>query len=399
MVTIIVLLILTAVAINLTIGQNGIFTRAQNATAKYEESSLNEQDEIDKAVNFIDKYMNGNGEVDDTEKSEVEKARDSENFFDKDTTIKDDLDNEVRIPQDFKVAKDSATKVEDGIVIEDRVGNQFVWIPAKTGLGATIHTTLGDKTIVYKRTAFGHNIATGEIDKKTNSEKIEDRSYYYVESLSEVEETSVDVNGGYYIGRFEAGDKVSTEAGKMRASGDLQSNEVSIKSGQVPYVYATYDNLKSLAEGMGSKRGYTGTTRMISSYAWDTAINFIQIKVPDYGTNSPQGNYLDTTFNYANIGETEKTETKEEGNYTELVPTGQTTPVSNIYDMGGNAYEYTTESYAYKSFPIVPRGGCYLDSFSLDQYTNYAAGCRGVDDGDGGSRYAFRVSLFCSPER
>ena len=375
MVTIIVLLILTAVAINLTIGQNGIFTRAQNAAAKYEESSLNEQDEIDKAVNFIDKYMNGNGEVDDKEKSEVEKARDSENFFDKDTTIKDDLDNEVRIPQDFKVAKDSATKVEDGIVIEDRVGNQFVWIPAKTGSGATIHTTLGDKTIVYQRTDFD------------GSDLIND----FKETLEKDEESSVNINGGYYIGRYEAGDKVSTDAKKMREEGDSENNEVSIKAGQAPYIWATYDNQKILAEEVDSARGYTGTTRMVSSYAWDTAINFIQIKIPDYGSNSPQGNYSDTTFSYANIGETDKTETKGD---TLLVPTGQTTPVCNIYDMGGNAYERTNESYYGTFGPVSGRGGYYyVDS------SGAPAGYRYYSNGSANYIYAFRVTLFCSPER
>ena len=55
------LLILAAVAINLTIGNNGIFTRAQNATKKWEEASKNEQDELDKVSNFLDEYLNGNG--------------------------------------------------------------------------------------------------------------------------------------------------------------------------------------------------------------------------------------------------------------------------------------------------------------------------------------------------
>ena len=53
-VTIIVLLILAGVAINLTIGQNGIFTRAQNATAKYEQAGINEQEEMNSVVDLID---------------------------------------------------------------------------------------------------------------------------------------------------------------------------------------------------------------------------------------------------------------------------------------------------------------------------------------------------------
>ena len=53
-VTIIVLLILAAVAINLTIGENGTFTRVQDATEKWQGAEVNEQDEMNKAVNFID---------------------------------------------------------------------------------------------------------------------------------------------------------------------------------------------------------------------------------------------------------------------------------------------------------------------------------------------------------
>ena len=385
-VTIIVLLILAAVAINLTIGENGIFTRAQNATEKWQEAEVNEQDELNKAVNFINDYTR--------EKSEVEKARDSGDEFEKDTTIKDDLQNEVRIPGGFHIAEDSATKVEDGIVIEDDVGNQFVWVPAKTGAGATIHTTLGDRTLVYQRAAFKNQEATGEIDETTNSEKIKDsRSYYYTESLPADEEASVNANGGYYIGRYEAGDKVSTEAGKMRAKGDSTTNELSIKKGQAPYNYVTYNNSKILAEGMDSKRGYTGITKLTSSYAWDTAINFIQIKTPDYGTNSPQGNYYDTGFSYANIGEMEKTQTKEK-NSNILVPTGQTTAVSNIYDMGGNAFERTTESHSGTSNASSGRGGYIFTNASSSP-----AGNRYVYVNRAEFSYSFRVTLFCSTER
>ena len=53
-VTIIVLLILAAVAINLTIGNNGIFTRAGNAVDKYQEASINEQKELNSVANYLD---------------------------------------------------------------------------------------------------------------------------------------------------------------------------------------------------------------------------------------------------------------------------------------------------------------------------------------------------------
>ena len=62
-VTIIVLLILAAVAINLTIGNNGIFTRAQNATQKWEEASNNESKQLDGVVNVIDNLFDTNNNV------------------------------------------------------------------------------------------------------------------------------------------------------------------------------------------------------------------------------------------------------------------------------------------------------------------------------------------------
>lgn len=58
-VTIIVLLILAAVAINLTLGENGIFRRAQEATEKWEEASKNEQKEMNSVVDFIDELALG----------------------------------------------------------------------------------------------------------------------------------------------------------------------------------------------------------------------------------------------------------------------------------------------------------------------------------------------------
>ena len=315
--------------------------------------------------------------------NKVSYLKDKDAYFEEDKEVVDDLGNKITLPKGFKVSEETADLVEDGVVIEDKKGNQFVWIPAKTGTGATIHTSIGDKTIIYQRTAFmGENITTD-----------------YTEPLDTEEESSVNANGGYYIGRFEAGDKVSTEAKKMRENGDSQSNEVSIKKGQAPYNYISYDNLKSLAEGMNAAQNYTtATTKLVGSYAWDTAINFIQIKTPDYGITSPQGNYRETEFYYANIGETEKNETKASGNAI-LVPTGQTTQVSNIYDMGGNLYEYTAESSSQHdstfSYPHSSRGGGY-GSYYINSKDFKTAGKRDSERGNAYVNFGYRVALYCS---
>lgn len=57
-VTIIVLLILAGVAISLTIGQNGIFTRAQNATKTWDEASGNETNTMNTFEQEFDNVLN-----------------------------------------------------------------------------------------------------------------------------------------------------------------------------------------------------------------------------------------------------------------------------------------------------------------------------------------------------
>ena len=388
-VTVIVLLILAGVAINLTVGDNGLFRRAQNAADTWQMAEQNEQSEMEQAGNFLDDYTSEYNKA-----TTVSYAKQLNKPFENDTTITDDLDNEVRIPAGFKIATDSATLVEDGIVIEDSSGNQFVWIPARTEDkgGATIKLSSGETTtIVYKRTVYSTNISSGEIDEETNSEKIIQSNTinnYYTEAMQTDEEESINKNGGYYIGRYEAGDKESTEAKTMRrGSITNQENTITIKKDQTPYDRITYANAKTKAEEMDKVQGYTtAMTKLTSSYAWDTAISFIQISNSDYGNNSPEGNYLNTTFDYIDITGVEQTKNSGEGT---LVPTGQTTAVSNIYDMGGNAWEFTTENYSNVDMTCSARGSDWTNN-----YDSHSAGHRGSANGLSYNNGGFRVTLY-----
>ena len=221
-------------------------------------------------------------------------------------------DGEVWVPEGFKVADDSASTVQGGVVIEDKDGNQFVWVPVDT---------ISD----YKRTWY------------TGSDGITFGSYS--ETLKDDEKTSVTTYKGFYIGRYEAGDKESTVAKTLRSSNDV-TKTVTIKANQAPYNYVTRTQAKSLAEGVKTQQGYKAKTKLVSSYAWDTTIAFIQKVNSDYGSSSGEENYYNKTFSYTDI--TGASQTKS-SNSPVLVPTGQTTPVCNIYDMGGNVFEWTTE--------------------------------------------------------
>ena len=167
-------------------------------------------------------------------------------------------DGIVYMPEGFKIAKGSASTVQSGIVIEDKDGNQFVWVPV---------ATLAD----YKRTWYtGHGTLSN-----------------YSEALPEDEKTSGETYKGFYIGRYEAGDKENTEAKTLRSSNDV-TKTVTIKANQAPYNYVKMAQAVSLAEGFATKQGYKAKTKLVSSYAWDTTIDFLQKVNSDYGSNSVQ---------------------------------------------------------------------------------------------------------------
>ena len=268
-------------------------------------------------------------------------------------------DGIVYMPEGFKIAKGSASTVQGGIVIEDKDGNQFVWVPV---------ATIAD----YKRTWYTGNDLFSE----------------YLEALPEDEKTSVETYKGFYIGRYEAGDKENTEAKTLRSSNDV-TKTVTIKANQAPYNYVKMAQAVSLAEGFATKQGYKAKTKLVSSYAWDTTIEFIQKVNSDYGNSSEEGNYKDTTFNYKDITGISRTKTSSSSG--EIVPTGQSEPVCNIYDMGGNIFEWSTELGTSTTYPYPKRGGGYGNS-----YVGNPAGIRSStsDDDQINNYIGFRITLF-----
>ena len=371
-VTIVVLLILAGVSINLVLGNNGIIAKAKDAETKSAEASQNDLKGMNGLVSKMEGALAGNGSTGSG--SGNGNTGSGNNFVTKNTEVTYP-DGKVWIPEGFKISKDSASTVQGGVVIEDKDLNQFVWVPV---------ATLAD----YKRTAYSTNVATEETDTATNSIKINlnsSNSDYFTEALPEDEKTSVERYKGFYIGRYEAGDKESTVAKTLRSSNDV-TKTVTIKANQAPYNYVKITQAKSLAENFATKQGYKAKTKLVSSYAWDTTIAFIQKVNSDYGSSSEEGNYSDTTFSYTDIIGAKQTKAKS--SYL-LVPTGQTTPVCNIYDMGGNVWEWTTESYSVTRSPYALRGGYYYDGFA-----SIPAGYRGNNSDLANDYYGFRLTLF-----
>ncbi len=275
-VTIVVLLILAGVSISLVLNNNGIISKAKEAKNRYAEAQTNEEKQLNELANLISTKL---GETTGGGSAGGGSAGGSDY---------DPASDGVPIPSGFVYVggtKDSGLVISDDSADKEKYkgqkkvgtdlqGNQFVWIPV-------------DSIADYKRTWY-----TG--DGSFSS---------YSENLPEDERTSVDGNKGYYIGRYEAGDQESTNSKKLRGSRASTSNTITVKAKQAPYNYVTIKQAKALAEGFGTKQNYKNVkTKLVSSYAWDTTIAFIQKTVSNYGSSSPQGNYSDAeTFTYTDI--------------------------------------------------------------------------------------------------
>ena len=333
-VTIIVLLILAAVAINLTIGNNGIFTRAQNATQKWEEASKNEQDEMDKVSNFLDEYMNGNGgSQDGGNQSQVEGVTIPKGFYYVGGTKNDGIVISDAKADENKYSKENHSD-QANIPADGLVGNQFVWVPV-------------ENIEEFKRYPDYYDGATDPDYFADCSEPAPEGSRY----SNEVEEynamkASVEKNKGFYVARFEAGNE----------NGKVVSKKGATVWNNIPWGTSMTEigteGAVAKAKGMYTdKSTYGVTSTLIYGTQWDAIMAWID---PAYKTSS-----CDTSSSYV-------ANSTGKGNYTgEIATCGSSDNyrVKNIYDLAGNVREWTME--AYSANGRVNRGGGYSYSGSV----------------------------------
>ena len=365
-VTIVVLLILAGVSINSVLGENGIIIKAKEAAEKT--ATAQEREMIER--NLLEQEL--------------------ENSLATPTPKPQPTDG-VKIPAGFYYVGGTKTS---GIVISDNVndkdkyknkavvgtdllGNQYVWIPCTTDSTSS--------KLQYARTEWGV-----EEDGDDNSRAIKDEltltdasvTYSDADTANGInadaskeivaqikaEKTSVAKYGGYYIGRYEVGKNGDTAV---------------VKYNQTPYASITWSTAYGLAKKIITNS--EATSYLCSSYAWDTAVNFIQ-------NNSTAKNYATSiegfngNWNPQAVKDPSGNVIKPAGTSQQL-NTGLTTQFCNIFDMGGNEAEFTTELNPGTSETVVLRGGNY----------NYyvPAGYRwDTSSGDAYITYGFRATLF-----
>ena len=341
-ITIIILLILAGISISVLTNQ-GLFKNAkiaQNATEKAEKEQGQRLNEYEDEIN---KYLNNANEdekiglITDNINKELSKTDN--------TKLKDEKGNRIVVPAGFKIIN-GATTVDKGIVIEDVTetatkGSQFVWIPVGTitkSDGTTATITLGrydfDST-TGKESAYSGTYVEEDSNDSSTLKKYGNTIAKNITNFK----NSVATNGGYYIGRYEA-----RTATARNAAGNALT-QITEKGTENVYNYVTQLQAAQLSQNMYNSNKFTSD--LINSYAWDTAIVFIQ----NCGTNTKYS--IQNSLN------------------TSLSQTGTTTDIQcNIYDMASNILEWTTETSYRSSYPCVNRGGVYNSSNGYTSYRN-----------------------------
>ena len=358
-ITIVLLIVLSTVTINVAMGQNGLINQARQAKTLAQQDATEEEGKINNLMDNLSDAIVGIPDI------TVKDAMDSNMEFTETTRIADDLQNVIIVPGGFHIANDSGTNVEDGIVIEDDAGNQFVWIPVGTYKVSTTIDSTGSLTNNLSRRTFSSTSPTEVQEDSAISSQ-----YYGEENGNSVAKDQIEAfkssainNEGFYIGRYEAGTETERTESTVSLTTPLAQED------KYPYNYVTRDQAKIQSEAMYSGDEYV-VSELMSSYAWDTALNFIcQTNVGGYTLATT------TSDTYANIGTGEKTKT---GEYT-------ADEYSNICDFLGNCLEFTTE---YSNNKAVVRGGDCFNDFG------YAAFRYADETSATYPNYAFRVQLY-----
>ena len=387
-VTIVVLLILAGVSINLVLGDNGIITKAKEAQTKSAEARENDLKGMNSLIEQMESTLNGSGNGGKTEPETV-----------------------PYLPSD-DFHYDTSTSIDTGLVIKDANGNEYVWVVVPrtiavyktTGLGKTTftdadYTSIENDLKEYTKTYRGSTSYSDVYYPDNNNVGwFADATAY--NNLKNSMLKSVYENGGFYVGRYEAGIVENrTGYGPTNSDGKFTIEGMPTpvtKADAYPYTHVTRTQAQNLASNanLGTK-----TSSLMFGVQWDLVLAFMHNKgnIADSTLTSNSttiGNYIKSTFDlnrgkYAQFDKlgntwnnfdsalgsivvsnetTGKMKKTEQSSYENgiLLTTGGTeqSKVMNIYDIAGNVSEWTLEWTSGDSGPCATRGGFYYDNGS-----------------------------------
>ena len=257
----------------------------------------------------------------------------------------------------------------------DETGNIFVWIPCVISQSAV---KSNDKVVTFEKTL-------PETTETTDSYYMYNtKNLTITDNLDVVEDikTSVQKYGGFYIAAYEAGiedtqGNYDSETGTGKTATDGSVKPLS-KPNKGVWDYISRENALIVSESMVNTVDGVKST-LVTGECWDTTLQWM-VKTSENATKEPNLEY--------DINSLKKGRYNDVASDVEYL-TGYFS-VNNIYDMGGNAWEWTTENCKISSSEyFVHRGGSYGNNGSINPaaFRTY----RKVAEADG---LGFRVVLY-----
>ncbi len=367
-ITIIILIILATISIDAIWGQNGLFKQAQETKESAENSVLSSEADLNAISQEYANMMAEDTELPEEPPKTVAEAKPEEGediYYFKDTTkITDDSGDPIWIPGDFGIPEDSATEIDEGVVITDGT-NEFVWIPvdstslgemyevksaqlSQSALGPTgVSTSVYSKLRIRSEDSFTagapgimSNIVrepdilisssdgdVAAIDSIKSIFQYEDDSnhgilsHFAQEMVNEYEATyeSIKHYEGFYIGRYELTGTVknpTVQKDKRVLAGTDTENWYGLKKACTDVVSSKY-----------------AQTEMIYGNQWDEVMDWLKQTKFKNDTNKVD---VDST-SWGNYG-VEGAGAKRNSGYNEAWS------ANNIYDLAGNYFEFTQEA-------------------------------------------------------
>ena len=363
-VTIVVLLILAGVSINLVLGNNGIIAKAKDAETKSAEASQNDLIGMNELAQQLEEQINGssgNGGAGGSgagTRVPAEATAETAPYF-----------------PDNTFTKKEGT-IDTGLVIQDGSGNEYVWVvvpkslynntnynsnnakkPSSSTDYANIEYCLQQYTATYRKDGWSD---THEADDKNVGWLTSDEYTELKNSMLK----SVYENGGFYVGRYEAGIAENrTSIGPTNSDGKYTIEGMPApvsKADAYPYTYVTRTQAQNLASKVNAG---TKTSSLMFGVQWDLVLAFMskdkaKITSADVLTSNSKtiGNYSDNLWtiknakaqyssNYGSTFTACPNPFKKESSSSILLTTGADSSfsVQNIYDIAGNVLEWTLE--------------------------------------------------------
>ena len=230
----------------------------------------------------------------------------------------------------------------NGLVIEDEKGNEFVWVPVD-GTNVTYTKKFDEYPNNYQLTGVIDDLEAIPVENET---------------------TQITKHGGFYVGRYECGVPANQTVINSTSNKSNTTGTPVIQKGIRLWSWIAYDNANK--NSLNFNNSTYVKSGLVTGTAWDTLCTWIDSEKDE------NGNSIHNVMDSSSWGN----HAIQSGEYTtgvgfEATGYNEKWKAKNIYDMAGNAYEWTAEKSSTQDTYRIARGGSSYSSLGSKTPVSY----------------------------